>query len=65
MGTVDPKMKRKRRTPPRKGKGGPAPLKEHKDWPEFCSLIINALKPFTDARDAVKEALRRKLGSEG
>ena len=63
MGTVDPKTKRQRRTPPRRaaGAGGPAPLWEHPRWPIFCMVIINALKPYPEVREAVQEALRKAI----
>jgi hypothetical protein len=63
MGTVDPGMKRRRRTPRRKAAsaGGPAPLREHKDWPAFCAVIIEALRRYPEAQDAVEEALRRQV----
>jgi hypothetical protein len=64
MGTVDPKAKRKRRTPSRKGRGGPARLREHEEWTDFCDFLVGALRKFPEAKKAVEDAIRERLKND-
>jgi hypothetical protein len=43
------------------GASPPAALIEHQDWPKLCAVIIDALRRFPEAHEAVDEAVRKQF----